>query len=53
LLNKVSLSAQDIDRYRPEVRAHLGHLGQQVVTDQFLMPRLARDELALIKNLLV
>jgi trehalose synthase len=36
----------------PEVRDHLGHLGQQVVTDHFLMPRLARDELTLIKNLL-
>jgi trehalose synthase len=36
----------------PGVRDHLGHLGQQVVTDQFLMPRLVRDELTLIKNLL-
>jgi len=36
----------------PEVRDRLGRLGQQVVTDNFLMPRLARDELTLIKSLL-
>lgn len=36
----------------PEVRDRLGRLGQQVVTDNFLMPRLARDELSLIKSLL-
>lgn len=37
---------------RPELRNHLGKVGQQVVTDNFLMPRLVRDELKLIKSLL-
>lgn len=35
----------------PEVCQELGKLGKEVVTEKYLMPRLMRDELALIKSL--
>lgn len=35
----------------PEVCKELGKLGKKIVTEKFLMPRLMRDELALIKSL--
>jgi trehalose synthase len=36
----------------PEVCQRVGKLGSEIVTEQFLMPRLMRDELALIKSLI-
>jgi trehalose synthase len=35
----------------PEVCQRLGKLGAEIVMEKFLMPRLIRDELVLIKNL--
>jgi len=54
LVNSVEETADKIVYLlkNPEVRDRLGRLGQQVVTDNFLMPRLAKDELTLIKSLL-
>jgi len=35
----------------PAVCKHLGEVGKKIVTDNFLLPRLVRDELKLIKSL--
>jgi len=38
--------------HNPEVRRQLGAEGKRIVADNFLTPRLIRDELRLIKSLL-
>ncbi|MFO8143820.1 MAG: glycosyltransferase [Dehalococcoidales bacterium] len=38
--------------HNPEVRQRLGSEGNRIITEQFLTPRLIRDELRLIKSLL-
>jgi len=36
----------------PDIASELGHRGREHIRENFLMPRLLRDELALIKELI-
>ena len=53
LVNNVEECAEKIVYLlrNPSVGQRLGQLGKEVVTEKFLMPRLLRDELVLIKSL--
>ena len=54
LVNTVEECAEKIVSLlqNPDTRKSLGQKGKEVVTEKFLMPRLIRDELALIKSLI-
>ena len=54
LVNSIEECAEKIVflLHNPEVRQQLGAEGKRIVAENFLTPRLIRDELRLIKSLL-